>query len=716
MHRPSSTPITIALSASLWLLGAQATAVADANPGADAGPMLEPIVISATRVPTGSHDLPMSIDLVDQQQIRQGQLLVNLSEPLLGVPGVNAQSRQNYAQDLQISVRGFGARSSFGVRGVRLYADGVPGTMPDGQGQFSNFDLASADHIEVLRGPYSALYGNSSGGVISIFTQDAPSGQRLDATAEYGSFDTQRYALRELLGQDHGVNLVVDASHFTTDGYRQHSRTQRDLFNAKAVWHPDAQSRFTLILNAVDQPLSQDPLGLTATQLASNREQAGSGALSYNTRKTVQQQQLGGHYERKLDAHDDLSVLLYGGGRDTRQFQAIPMATESAATHPGGVIALQNHYWGADAHLTDHRSLGETPLQLTAGVSYDDLNEGRRGYLNFIGDELGVQGALRRDETDTVYDLDQYLQLQWDPAARWRLLVGLRHSLVDYASVDHRAADDVPGQSGVDYGTVSPVAGVTFRAGRGLNLYASYGRGFETPTLDELAYRSTDGSLPGLNFALKAARSDNYEIGLKEAAAHTRASLAAFFIRTEDELAVQANAAGRSVYQNIPATQRRGAEAEIASQWAHGFSSQLSYTYLQAVTLESYMTCLVVPCVPIEISAGHRLPAVPAGAVYGAATWRGTPADVWITLESIGRAQIYADDRNSQGAGGYWLFDLRAGLSQQRSVWDLSESLRLDNLLNRRYVGSVIVNETNSRFFEPEPGRTVYLMVTATLR
>ncbi|HEY3731457.1 MAG TPA: TonB-dependent receptor [Steroidobacteraceae bacterium] len=717
MHRSTCT-WNLALCASLWLLGPHASAVAGAAeaPDPDVGPMLEPIVISATRVPTGSHDLPMSIDLVDQQQIRQGQLLVNLSEPLIGVPGVNAQTRQNYAQDLQISVRGFGARSSFGVRGVRLYADGIPGTMPDGQGQFSNFDLGSADRVEVLRGPFSALYGNSSGGVISIFTQDAPRGERLDATAEYGSFGARRFALRELLGQQDGVNLVADASQFATDGYRQHSRTQRDLFNVKSVWHPDARSQFTLVFNAIDQPLSQDPLGLTAAQLAANREQAGTGAMTYNTRKTVQQQQVGGHYERKVSAHDDVSMLLYGGGRDTRQFQAIPMSTESASTHPGGVIALQNHYYGADAHLTDHRSVGDTPLQLTAGLSYDSLDEGRRGYLNFIDDELGVQGALRRDETDTVYDLDQYLQLQWDPAARWRLLTGFRHSLVDYASDNHLVADAAPGHSGVSYGTVSPVGGVTFRAGHGLNLYASYGRGFETPTLDELAYRSTDGSLPGLNFALKAARSDNYEIGLKEAAAHTRASLAAFFIRTEDELAVQANAAGRSVYQNIPATQRRGAEAELQSQWWHGWSTQLSYTYLQAVTLQSYMTCLTVPCVPMQIIAGHHLPAVPAGTLYGAASWHGTPADAWITLESIGRAQVYANDLNSQGADGYWLFDLRAGLSQHRQSWDLSESLRVDNLLNRRYVGSVIVNETNARFFEAEPGRTAYLMVTASLR
>jgi iron complex outermembrane receptor protein len=156
---------------------------------------LDSVVVTATRIAENSRDLPVSVDRIDAQTIRDGQLQVNLSESLMTVPGVSAQSRQNYAQDLQLSVRGFGARSSFGVRGIRLYSDGIPGTMPDGQGQFSQFDLSSADHIEVLRGPFSALYGNSSGGVIAIFTEDAKPGYLVGAAAEYGAFNTQRYAM-----------------------------------------------------------------------------------------------------------------------------------------------------------------------------------------------------------------------------------------------------------------------------------------------------------------------------------------------------------------------------------------------------------------------------------------------------------------------------------------------------------------------------------------
>jgi iron complex outermembrane receptor protein len=713
------TPIAAiaALPVAAAMMGA--AALADSAPDSSAAPAfsLAPIVISATRVPQASSDLPMSIDLVGQQQIREGQLQVNLSEPLSAVPGVNVQTRQNYAQDLQISVRGFGARSSFGVRGVRLYADGIPGTMPDGQGQFSNFDLSSADRIEVLRGPFSALYGNSSGGVISIFTEDAPPGQQIGASAEYGSFNTQRYAIKELLGQPGGVNLVVDGSHFTTDGYRNHSQTQRDVFNAKAAWQLDDASKLTLIANAINQPDAQDPLGLTQVQLNSNREQAGTGALAYNTRKSVQQEQVGAHYERTLSATDDLSAMLYGGGRDTTQYQAIPTSTEAAPTNPGGVIVLNSDYYGVDVHLTDHRQLAGMPLQVTAGITYDNQDEGRRGYLNFIGTDLGVKGALRKDETDTVYDLDEYLQLQWDPAARWRLEAGVRNSVVQVGDDDHlAAAAGRPADSGVRYGTVSPVAGLTYRAAPQVDLYGSYGKGFETPTLDELAYRSTNGSLPGLNFVLQTARSDNYEIGAKAGTERMRGTLAGFYIRTEDELAVEANAAGRSVYQNIPATQRRGAEAELQSDWSHGFSSQLAYTYIQALTLQSYRTCIVVPCVPVVVGPGHRIPAVPADTLYAGVTWRRSPGDFWVTLETVGRAQLYANDLNSQAASGYWLANLRFGTEQHSSAWEFTEALRLDNLANRRYVGSVIVNETNTRYFEPEPGATVYLMFSASYR
>src|SRR5665213_2058137 len=313
---------------------------------------LDPIVVTATRVAEASLDLPVSIDVVGSDAIHRGQMQVNLSESLITVPGVSVQSRQNYAQDLQISIRGFGARSSFGVRGVRLYSDGIPGTMPDGQGQFSQFDLGSADHIEVLRGPFSALYGNSSGGVIAIFTADAAPGFELGSTLEYGSLDTQRYSA--LVGGDAGPeNYLIDISHFQTDGYRRHSEAQRNLLNGKVRVKLDDVSQVTFIANAVETPFMQDPLGLTTAQVVADPMQAGTGADTFNTRKALAQEQLGLTYERAFGEHDSLVAMVYSGHRQTTQFQSIPQATQQISTSPGGVIDLARNYDGTDVHFTD---------------------------------------------------------------------------------------------------------------------------------------------------------------------------------------------------------------------------------------------------------------------------------------------------------------------------------------------------------------------------
>jgi iron complex outermembrane receptor protein len=616
------------------------------------------------------------------------------------------------------------------VRGVRLYSDGIPGTMPDGQGQFSQFDLSAADHIEVLRGPFSALYGNSSGGVLAIFTQDAEAGYSGSASADYGTFNTQRYAMKTT-GANSMVNYVVDAAHFQTDGYRAHSEAERNNFNAKLRFEPSSASRLTLVANAVQTPFVQDPLGLTRAQVSADPTQAGVNAVAYNSRKSLAQEQLGLSFEDDLSAHDTLSATLYTGHRDTTQFQAIPKATQLAAPlYPGAVIDLSRAFYGVDVHLADQRELAGTPLKWVAGLAYDDLAEARKGYANYLGSALGVAGALRRDEANHVYDIDEYLQGEWDPSARWHMVAGVRNSEVDVTSHGHLAVLD-GADTGVRYTAVNPVAGVTYRAAPALNAYASYGKGFETPTLNDLAYRSIDGSLPGLNVALRPARSNNYEVGIKAGAGAIKADVAAFYIKTQNELAVLQNSSGRTVNQNIGETTRRGLELAADGAWRGGLSARLAYTYMRAVVGQGYFECIAAPCNPLPalsnskvplpanyrpVAAGSHLPAVPTNSLYAGVTWVYAPLGFSTTLELQARAQIFADDRNSDAAAGFWLANARAGFEQQSRHWRFSEYLRVDNVTNRAYVGSVIVNETSQRFFEPAPGRTVYIMFNASLR
>ena len=697
-----------ALPATL-LAGGTAWAQSASAPRTD----METIVVTATRVGQSSFDLPIAIDSVDQAAIQDGQLQVNLSESLARVPGIVVQNRQNYAQDLQISSRGFGARSTFGVRGIRLFVDGIPATQPDGQGQVSNFDLGSAARIEVMRGPFSALYGNAAGGVIAIFTEDGKPGTALDATAETGSFGLRRFAVK-LSGEQDGFNYVVDAADFHTAGSRDHSRADRPDFNAKLRYSFEDGSQLTFLANAVAIS-AQDPLGLTRSQFTASPTLAGTGAIAFNTRKSVDQEQFGLAYRRTLGDNDTLDAIVYGGNRSVTQFQAIPLSTQASPASPGGMIDLANGYEGTDIHVTDTRHLGEAKLQVTAGLSYDGLDEGRTGYLNFVGPVQGVQGALRRNEADSVFAFDQYLLAQLEPDSNWLIAAGLRNSRVLVSSHDHYIVPGNGDDSGdVAYHATTPAGGITYRPRTWLNLYATYGKGFETPSLNELAYRSTNATVPGLNFGLKASRSDNYEIGVKsEIGENFRLTLAGFHIDTTNELAIEQNTAGRSVYQNVGRTSRDGVELGLNGKFGDGFGVAAAYTYLRAIYADTFKSCPGLPCVLRVIPAGNRIPSIPRNAAYAELSWADEPSGFSVAVETRYESRVYVDDPNSDSAPAYFTASLRTGFEQAVGDLRLKEFIRLDNLADRKYAGSVIVNESNSRFFEPAPGRAAYFGLSA---
>ncbi|HLG85863.1 MAG TPA: TonB-dependent receptor [Alphaproteobacteria bacterium] len=683
-----------------------------AQPADSSSPAREEIVVTATRSAQSSFDQPIAIDSIGQQTLQQGQLQVNLSESLARVPGILVQNRQNYAQDLQIESRGFGARSTFGVRSIRLYVDGIPATQPDGQGQVSNFDLGSAQRIEVMRGPFSALYGNASGGVIAIFTEDGQPGTHLEATAETGSFGFRRFAAK-ISGEQDGFNYVADAADFHTAGSRDHSRADRPDFNAKIRDDLDDQSSLTFLANAVSIS-AQDPLGLTRAQFAVSATLAGTGAIQFDTRKYVDQEQFGLDYKRALTDADSLDAIVYGGNRSVKQYQAIPLSTQASPQSPGGVIGLGNNYEGTDIHLTDKRQLGGAKLEVTTGVAYDQLDEFRTGYLNFIGGQTGVEGALRRDENDDVFSFDQYLQAQldFDP-----LLVeaGVRNSRVLVSAHDHYVASAHSSNSGdVAYRATTPAAGVTWRMTDWVNLYASYGKGFETPSLNELAYRSTNGSLPGLNFVLKPSRSDNYEVGIKSFLGdNVKATLAGFHIDTTNELAIEQNTGGRSVYQNVGRTGRDGIELSLDGKLPYGFEVAAAYTWLRAIYVQSFFSCPSLPCVPRRVPAGNRIPGIPRNDAFAELSWHDDPSGFSAALETRFESRVYVDDPNSDSAPQYFTASIRTGFDQDFGDLKLHEFVRLDNLADRKYAGSVIVNESNGRFFEPAPGRAVYFGINA---
>lgn len=677
---------------------------------------LPTVVVTATRTAQSSFEVPASVDVVETNAPGDNNPNVNVSEYLDGIPGVVARNRQNYAQDEQISIRGFGARSTFGVRGVRLYADGIPATAPDGQGQVSNFSLDSADRIEVLRGPFSALYGNSSGGVIEIFTADGtPTPQWLGFLGG-GDYGTYRIGGGARGGAGGAIDYNVAVSQFHTDGYRGHGRAQRENGNAKVNIHFDGNRKLTLLLNTVALPNADDPLGLTRQQVETDPRQPQAAAVQFDTRKTVHQAQAGAVYEQTIDANQSFRVLGYYGQRGVQQFQSIPVATQLRPTSPGGVIDLDGSYAGSDARYTYSGGSAERPFNVTAGISYDEQNQHRRGYNNFVGTTLGVQGALRRDEQDDVHDFDQYLQADWKFSDKWSANAGVRHSDVRFNADDNYITATNGDDSGkADYGATTPVAGVMYRASDLWHLYASYGNGFETPTFNELGYRP-DGTA-GLNFNLVPARSRNGELGSKlRMGGGGEFDVAVFEASTRHEIAVLTSSGGRTTYQNIDNARRRGAEAKFVQPLASGWRFEAAYTWLDATFESDFLTCpAAATCTAPNtlVTAGSRIPGVPKQQFFAALRY-GHDSGWNASVETNAASNVAVNDQNTQYAPGYGVLGASVGY-----VFDLRDAriatfLRADNLFDKNYVGSVIVNESNGRYYEPAPDRTLFAGVQVT--
>ena len=677
----------------LALAIAAALACAGAHTEEPAPVALDTVVVSATRGETRAFDAPAAISAVDAQTIRSAGPLVNLSEALVRVPGLTVLNRQNYAQDLQLSIRGFGSRSTFGIRGVRLIVDGIPATMPDGQAQASNVSLASAQRIEVLRGPLAFLYGNAAGGVVQVFTQAGAPEPTLALSASDASYEAHRVgASFAAASGDH--RYTINAARFETDGYREHSAARRDQLNAKWSWQLGPTTRLATVVNVLDQPDALDPLGLTRAQWEANPRQAPAIAFTQDAMKSVRQKQAGWVLEHALGGDTTLTARAYFGERDLDNKLSTPLASQLPPSSSGGIVAFERQYAGTALQLTRRFVLGDAvAARVVAGIEHDRMADDRQGYLN----AAGVRGALRRDEDDRVANTDVLLQGSVDFGERWSAIAGVRSSRVRFETRDRYIAPGNSDDSGtLEYRATNPVAGLAWHAARDLNLYANVGRGFETPTFTELAYRN---NASGLNTGLKASLGDHAEVGAKWRSDSGHGVEAALFdIRTRDEIVVDTNAGGRSTFRNAGKTSRHGVEIAYSGQWTAQVRAALSLTALTA-----------------RFDNGNRLPATPERSAFAELVYA-PAAGMHAAIEMVHIGRIYVNDANEDFAPAVTLVNLRAGLKRRFGAFEVEPLLRLENATNRKYAGSVIVNEAQRRFFEPAMPRTWLAALTARYR
>ncbi|ETR21847.1 TonB-dependent receptor [Acinetobacter baumannii] len=656
--------------------------------------------VEATRTDTGYLQTPASVFRIEAPQVDSSSQ-VNLTEVVKGIPSLQIRNRENYAQDLQLSMRGFGARSTFGVRGIRLYVDGIPATMPDGQGQTSNIDLSSLDHVEVLTGPFSSLYGNSSGGTILTSTKEGQGKDSIELSYSGGSHDKSRAGL-VLQGGAKGANepsYIISSSYFDTDGYREHSGAEKVLNNAKLSWNLDDGSKINWVTNYV-KIHADDPQGLTHDQWNANPKQQVPFLKQFNVRKDIEQTQTGVTWSKPINDKNELYAMAYLGNRQVTQYQSIPKSTQEASiNHAGGVIDFERNYYGADFRWTGKELLPNTTLSV--GVALDAIDEDRKGFENFNlvngQPSYGVKGNLRRDEDNTLWNIDPYLQASWQFLSTWRLDTGVRYSNVHYKSKDNYLSNgDDSGKT--DYDKVLPSVALSWQILPELMAYVSYAKGFETPTFTEMAYRPDGQS--GFNFDLTASTSDTYETGLKSQNQLGDFTLAVFQTKTKDDIVSAGNSNGRSTFRNADKTLREGVEFAWNKKLWRDLTATASYSYLDA-TFDADIPALGNNA---QISSGNAIPGIAKNQAYASLAWQPSHG-LYGGVDVQYMDKVYVNDTNSDAAPSYSVTSANVGYAWVIGDWKVNSFARVDNLFDKKYAGSVIVNDGNSRYFEPADGR-----------
>ncbi|MGY0504657.1 TonB-dependent receptor family protein [Luteimonas sp. e5] len=662
---------------------------------------LDRIQVAGHRVPLA--DFPGAVTVVAGRQLRDGQRQVSLAESLQSVPGVLALERHNHAQDLQLQSRGFGARSTFGIRGLALVVDGIPASALDGQGQASAFALSMLDRIEVLRGPLALPHGNAAGGAIvgeSLLTDE----DSVRLSAWIGGHGSHRGSLRvdQRVGQ---VQARAGLSRFRTRGHRAHSAARRDEAHFLARWEPASGHEVRVGLDLLRQPDTDDPLGLTPAQWRQNPNATDAAAIMHDTRKRIDNRQGGLHWRAAHGDGAETRASLWHVRRDIVQFLAIPAAAQLAPSHAGGVIDMDRASTGVS--LAHQRALADGAWAV--GLEAGRLDEDRRGFENHVDGHPGVRGRLRRDERNRIDVRDLWASVERRFGDDWSMLAAARHGQLRFSSHDRYIAPGNGDDSGrLRYRETAFSAGLLRRLGAHGEAFASLGRGYETPTVTELAYRP-DGS-GGFNRDLRAARHAGIEAGMRWRGPRLEGSIALFRIEVEDEIVQAASSGGRTSFANAARTRRDGLEAGMHARAHRNLSWRLAANLIDARFRQGWNS-QVVRGGQIEgrtIPAGNRIPGIPRASGFAALDWHRADHSLAASLEATTRSAIPVDDRNREMAPGH----VRTALALR---WRHPDTpgwhafLRVDNLFDGDHVGSVIVNESNGRSFEPAPGRTFTL-------
>ena len=646
---------------------------------------LQEIIVTATRLDGSILDVARSVSIIDKDQIQLATQQLGLDEALLSVPGLYMQNRYNFSQDLRISLRGFGARSSFGIRGVKVIVDGIPETLPDGQSGVDSIDLGSAQTIEVLRGPASSIYGNSAGGVIAVNTQLDTENPFVEGRLARGNFGYQQLQFKS--GGSFGqVDYLFNVSDSDIGGYRDHSYAKGNLINSKLRYSFNETDKLLVSLNITDQPYAQDPGGINIDQLLGDRRSARDRNIQFDAGEDLSQERLGLIYEK--DNRWGTFIL--------RNYYAWKNFSNKLPFTNGGSVDLDRSFSGIGFQYAFNTLFDR--LDMIFGIDYDQQDDHRERYDN----NDGILGPLVFDQNERVDNLGIFGQGKFALNEKISVLSGLRYDKISYGVSDYYVLNGDDSGS-LDFSEISPSLGLNYKVNKGV-LYALYASSFETPTTTELANPSEFG---GFNQSLRPQIAKSFELGYKYSSNSLSYELAAFRIDLNDELIPYELEAfpGRQFFSNAGSSTRDGVEAAFTWRNQAGLILNGSYTWSDFV-FNQFMAD------DGQNFNNKYLPGVPKRFGYLGATYKNEKGFSG-TFEVFYSGRLYANNSNSVSISSYKLANIRLSKELRFGRRVIRPYLGLNNIFNEKYNSNIRINAWGGRYYEPAPERNIYIGIMA---
>ena len=636
---------------------------------------LKEVALEAPKLKTSRFKMPSSISSLNLIPLQGFQQQLSLQEYLRAVPGLFSLNSNNYAQDLRLSIRGFGSRAAFGIRGVKLIVDGIPETTPDGQGQVDNLPLGILRQLEVLRGPSASLYGNAAGGVVYLNTLDSLQGETIIFRATMGSYAYQNYQLTTQIGGKK-TTALVHLNRTTTEGFRKFSGLEQNIFNAKIKHELSSRSRVSFQMNYTNSPKAEDPGGLKLEETEVDFMQARGRNVEYNTFEKIDQFKIGFRWEQQWGSHWDLDSYAFYSFRDF--YGKLPFEN-------GGIIDLFRNYYGLGTRLTYKETQEQFTHRWQLGIENSSQRDQRERFLNLKGNQ--GDSVFSQEERFGNFGVSLLDELQWEKVL---IRTGLRY---DYQTLGVNT--DTENQ---EYTVLNPSIGLSYAIAKNQRVFVNFSTSFETPTLSELS--ANPSGEEGLNLDLNPSKAINYELGWKCQTALAYFEATSFYIQSSNEILPYEleDFPGRSFYRNVGATIRYGLELAATLQWNQ-------WAFQASLTQAQYQFDQENEADGLD---GKSLPGIPNSQLFFQLDYTSQADWKWVLSgEHIG--SFYADNTNSVEIKNFQKVQFQAQKTVSLSWSEFDFFAGINNLLNTTYFDNIRLNAFGGRFYEPAPGRNFYL-------